>query len=481
MLQLTRTVHAGPNEVFADVAFDPHDKDAMAVRYINGGEGAFYTRDGGKSWQLLCGSGVDPMLLHVLPMNIAGDGRSMLGAEFAGTAGADKNFKTLMQDDGHGCAWQKIPQFDGRTVVTLAADPADPDAMFALVSDNDADNGILRRDAKGAWRDVGARSAESVSSFIAAKTNTGLRFYETRWAVAPDAPPADEDFLPWPISLRVSDDQAKTWRDERAFGSLGQFLELLAVDPSNPDRVVALLRRGEGMGNDVILVSSDQGASFSLYLGVTEFGGFAFAPDGRVWIGDAGNANFESLPRGLWSAKNLDQAAEKLADFPVGCLGYQTAGDQLFACNLDPAAEVFGRVNPSSGDFTPLLRFTEAKEFVSCAGVDAAATCQTQLCGAYCGIGHYAQAPVCEAYSGPGCGPCIVDNTSPSCVDTGGTASLDAGKDAGSDAGAAPKKKPSSGCSCSTFGKSKNAGGTGALLLLTGLALGLDVRRRNRA
>ena len=38
--------------------------------------------------------------------------------------------------------------------------------------------------------------------------------------------------------------------------------------------------------------------------------------------------------------------------------------------------------------------------------------CKMQLCGAYCGAGHFAQAPLCEAYDMPGmCGPSVAPDS----------------------------------------------------------------------
>jgi hypothetical protein len=176
-------------------------------------------------------------------------------------------------------------------------------------------------------------------------------------------------------------------------------------------------------------VSTDQGANFNEYLTVTEIGAVAFAPDGRVWIGDSGALD-PKLPFGLFHATSLAAPATKLSNgnYPVQCLGYNQATSTLYACQRI----TFGTVDLADGSFTTELNLTKVSDFVECPGVDMAATCETQLCGAYCGVGHYAEARVCCAYSTFRCGPAA----SPGAVcPVMGTA--DAGMDAslGSDAG----------------------------------------------
>src|SRR6185503_9190446 len=130
--------------------------------------------------------------------------------------------------------------------------------------------------------------------------------------------------------IRVSDDDGATWT-EHVYGAAGGLLNVQAVDPTNPDRLVISIERPGDAGPlpataDSVLVSSDQGKTFEPYLTVTEIGGVAFAPDGRVWIGDAGNGLDPTQPQGLYFAKSLEEPATKLpmSNYPVQCLGFQS-------------------------------------------------------------------------------------------------------------------------------------------------------------
>jgi len=159
------------------------------------------------------------------------------------------------------------------------------------------------------------------------------------------------------------------------------------------------------MTSDRVLVSDDQGKTFTNYLTVTEIGGVAFAPDGRVWIGDAGSSFDLTQPKGLWFAQSLGVPATKLSmsDYPVQCLGYQPSTDTLYACQR----WTFGKVDKTDGSFTTSLNMRKVEGFVECAGVNMAAACETQLCNAWCGAAHFAEAPMCCAYGSPTCGPAI--------------------------------------------------------------------------
>ena len=133
-------------------------------------------------------------------------------------------------------------------------------------------------------------------------------------------------------------------------------------------------------------------------------------------------------------------------------------------------------LDTTDGTFAPLLDFRSAPGFYSCDGVDMAQTCEPQLCIAYCGAGHYAQAPLCCAYDLPTCGPAIAESGTAHCpgMDAGTTGAKDAGSHVSP--GAAPSTS-SSGCSAAPLGSSTGLGETSALSLL---AAGLFVGRRRR-
>jgi uncharacterized membrane protein YgcG len=493
VLQQTLAAHAGPVEQMTQLAMNPANPDLMVVRYTWGGEGELRTTDRGKSWQLLCDALLfDPIQTHSGPTAVTGDGTTIMGV-----------FNGIWHDDGHGCAWKNDAKYDGEWIGDVTPDPTDPNITYAITSTASPMgghklNGLLRRDATGTWSDLGTKEEMLATKLNVVVHGNGLRFYVT--AVKGQLEINDAGGTAPNYATRVSDDQGQTWK-ELIFGTTdGRFL-IQGVDPSNPDRIVASINRVLESGpirdaDDSVLVSTDQGAHFTEYMKVAEIGGVTFAPDGRVWIGDLGNVSDSTpgAPKGLWFAPNLDQPATKLAmgDYPVQCIGYQKATDTLYACQHF----WFGSVKPDDGTFTSLVKFSDVKDFVSCPGVDMAKSCEMQLCGAYCGYGHFALAPVCTAYDTPTCGIPVVQaenggsGGSGSSAGAGGGSSISSGGggtaasgafDAGgmvADSGSGTAAHKSS-CSCRIVG-ANSAGGWPPFVVASLLASVLWVRRRRR-
>ena len=417
-LQFSGTAHAGPPEQLVQLAMHPTDAAVMVVRYMNGGGGAFVTADSGKSWRLLCNSLLfDPVSVRGGTLVVTNDGTTIVGT-----------FSGMWHDDGHACGWTGEPTYDGQWISDFTVDPIDSTITYAVTSSGGELNGILRRSAVGVWSDFGSKANLIITDVRVVPYNGGRRVYlgVVTGEIITDAGKPESVY-----AIRVSDDDGKTWT-EHAFGASDGTLHVQAVDPTNPNRlVISIERRGDGgvapdAAKDNVMVSGDQGKTFANYLTLTEIGGVAFTPNGRVYIGDAGNEIDPSQPRGLWSSPSLDVPATKLAngDYPVQCLGYRKATDTLYACGRT----TFGAVDATDGSFTTLLDVHDVGRFVQCPGVDMAATCETQLCGAYCGRGHFAEAPVCCVYNTLTCGPAIA----PTAICP---VPSDAGKESGPDGG----------------------------------------------
>jgi hypothetical protein len=210
----------------------------------------------------------------------------------------------------------------------------------------------------------------------------------------------------------------------------------------------------------------------------------AVAPDGRLWIGDAGGDTEYSQPGGLYLLDTFAAPARQLARWPVRCLGYRALDGVLLGCTRSE----FGQVQPDTGAFTALSAFQTVDAFVRCAGEDLASACQRQLCDNWCGVLHYAQAPLCDAYHevSPVCGPAargyggepeLTEPTSLPASETAGTAPADA---ASRDAAVSPHARaPAGRCSLVTLpGVRLEAPLASALLASAAVAGGLRRRRR---
>lgn len=477
---------AGPVEQLVQLAIHPRDPNTMLVRYTEGGGGMLRTHDGGRSWRLACDSmQLDPQTRSGATV-IAGDGSTWMGA-----------FDGLWHDDGHDCGWQREHSLDGKWIGDVINHPTDPDVVFAVTSvashmDEHVQNGVLRRDVSGVWSDVGVKDELLPTRLLVAEHGSGLRMYVS--AIKGQTMPSDGGVSHSIYVVRVSDDDGATWQEFPVDDTAGSF-RLQAVDPTNPDRIVATISRyadnnGNG-GEDSILVSSDRGEHFAEYLKITEIGGLTFAPDGRLWIGDKGESTNPRAPNGLWFAPSLDVPATRLAlgDYPVQCLGYNLANDTLYACQH----WIFGTVDKDSGELSSLLNLRDVQDFVQCDGVDPVAACDMQLCGAYCGYGHFGVAPVCQVYDTPTCGKAVAAAEAelgmPAAPDVPPPAQSPSPDDAASSsanlhdvqgATSAPQRKSrDAGCSVAALGANRARGvlGFGAAMLLIQV---LERARRRR-
>ncbi|HET6338999.1 MAG TPA: hypothetical protein VFG30_37525 [Polyangiales bacterium] len=442
-LLVASVAHAGPVERMADIAVHPSKPDVMVLRYVNGGTGLLYTTDGGQNFRLLCASAIDTDK-PTGPITISGDGRVLMG-EFDG----------LWQDNGEGCEWSKPAPLENRWITDLAADPANEARVLAVSGNGDpgAKNGISRRDESGQWTDVGSRDEINVTRVRATKTSSGVRIYESaiRVQTTGDGGVPEAKYL-----IRVSDDEGSTWKENEVAVTNGSF-RLEVIDPTNPDRIVGSISRTSTP--DELLVSRDQGATFTSYGELTEVGALVMAPDGRIWAGEPQNVMMASASRGLWFAESLDAPLAKVSDMGVECLAYLPQSDSLVGCQ----AYSFGKFNSTTWQFTEMFHFRNAKEFVKCGGTDVAAMCEVQMCLDYCGAGHFAQAILCCAYDTPACGPSIAEmegtGTRSMCtgLSTDGGMSMADGGAAGS-AGAAAGSGGSGGSGGATAGASGAAG-----------------------
>jgi hypothetical protein len=471
----THVAHAGPVELFVQLTFHPDNPDVLALRYANGGAGAFFSHDGGKRWQLMCSSAIDPSIVAAFTFGVTKDGKLL----FSGQRNDRDNYpRTVWQDDGHGCGFAFVAGMEQTGLRAITADPRDGDVLYAVSYGfaPGVENGLMRRDANGNWKRVGPQEeALSFENLQLIKTADGVRMYAAALRKSGDADAGMQTFGP---VIRVSNDGGEQWTEHAYEPPTPQTsFELEAIDPLDPDTIVASLRRPDSLGiawkdsSDQVLISRDGGATFRSLLTLAEFGGAAFTPEGRLWIGDGGNIFDRDAPQGLWVATDTGTQLQHIGDARTTCLAYHPGSDTLFACET----QSIGRIHVEDGSYEVLMRSQNAPELVQCDGVDVPAECEMQLCGAYCGMGHFPQAPLCRAYTGPFCGPAAAIAAGTLEVDAGGT---DAGTDAGlaaRDAGSG-HARDAQGCGCTIAGAGR---GTGALIA-PGAALAALAGRRRR-
>jgi hypothetical protein len=212
--------------------------------------------------------------------------------------------------------------------------------------------------------------------------------------------------------VRYSDDLGATWTEHPipVTAEDGNPM-LLAATASDPMKiVVALPRTGAQEPPDRVLLSTDNGVTFSSYIdGITQVGQTLVTPDGRFFLADMGwtapNRPLCPPPAGLWSAPQVGAPLEKIADYAVSCLGYDETNDALFLCK----AYEFGRFYPAQRAYCRLFKMSDTASFVMRNG-DPATPCERenlaadvdvedQLCRNWCGALHYSDSPFCSVMS----------------------------------------------------------------------------------
>lgn len=438
------TAWAGPVEQMVELAMQREKSQSMVVRYINGGGGFFVSQDSGTTWKMQCNSAFLTGGGRVQgPTFLLGDG-SMLMLSSDGVLHADAN----------GCGLKAESPDVAKGVVDMTLHPSDAQRVFAAVSNPMGMSGLIQRGADGKWSELGVKDAPNPVSLRVAAHGDGLRFYEIVVKAAQAV--GDAGAAVPTYAIRVSDDEAKSWQEYPLMVEMGT-PRLRGVDPSNGDRLLIGIERANAP--DTVLVSKDGGKTTSKYLEIEEPGGVAFAPDGKVWIGDLGATSGAQTTRGLYTAPNLETAPTRLpmATYPVQCLGYAKDTNTLYACQRF----WFGKVNLESGEFTSTLKFTTVPAFLSCPGEDPAAECKPQLCLDYCGPAHFAVAPVCSAYDEPACGKPVAAAEAIDSGDTAGAAAGSGGSSAAAGSVAAAGSKAASAGSTASAAGSTSAAGSG--------------------
>lgn len=473
-LGIASGVRAGPLEELEQVVVGSSASGRMALRYVYGGEGLVLSDDGGAHWRALCANAIRPAGSMAAPVRL---GRIAIGAD--GTMYMT-TFTGLLRDDGRGCGWRGEGPFTDQWVTDVVVHPTDPDVLFATTSNGspDAKNGVYRRDADGSWHAVGTQDAILIGRLHVVPRGAGkLRFIERAvrgmYGTAPNFRPR--------FVVRVSDDMGMTWA-EHEFGDAEGTVEVEAVDPTNPDRIVASLRfdSPEGGGTkkqeDQVLVSEDLGEKFTKYLRVTQFGGIDFAPDGRLWIGDRGDSFDPEAPSGLFFAPSLADAPKKVdGSLVLRCVDYRSEDDGLFVCQPYEA----GLVGIDGKGYRKVFGFREAADFVACDGTPVAPLCAEHLLAAWCGASHFPQAPMCCVYpnrQGVDAGACAIAEDAgrlpwADAAPTGAHADVDAARDG------AKGKGSEGGCGCRIESHASRSARSGLPAALVAFVTAWRIRR----
>ena len=357
--------HGGDAQAI-QVRFDPSSADVaiMTSRALVLG-----TAEEGFRW--ICRRATDSTAIEEPRMEYATDGALVV-----------VGFRGLVRGAPGGCSWSApSAELDATVVIDITRAP-DDGALYALTSSGSAANDLFRSDDQGqSWDDLGAPGATLLLDRVHALgqrivlSGTDLRGSETGGPLG---------------AIYVSDDQGRSFvRHEFPLTTDERAVELLAIDPADPDRLFARVRGREENGaslGDRLVESRDAGASWSTRLSLGTLLGFAFDPTSRrVWVGGP----HPSLPQGLWRGDldELDALTLIDAELPIYCLAFHAGG--LWACSSETLDETTGEpfrddafglgLSADGGEtFAPIWRQAELLGPLACEDDTLAATCHDE-------------------------------------------------------------------------------------------------------
>jgi len=135
-LSASAAAHGRPPYV-ERIAFDPNDPDRIVLQFSFG---LVVTEDGGASWAWICGAayGIDAGWEDP-DITITGDGSTLIGT-FTTAVRAAADLCTFEQPGG---------SIADTEVIDLAADPHDPDVVWALTTRGGGETELLQRTTDG--------------------------------------------------------------------------------------------------------------------------------------------------------------------------------------------------------------------------------------------------------------------------------------------------------------------------------------------
>lgn len=267
----------------------------------------------------------------------------------------------LFRTRDRGCHWEPVANLGETSVPAVAQVPGEPDHLY-VATFGAAASGVLETvDGGQTFRSLMSLGDNDVLNALLMAPSDPSRLYASGTSVT------SAGMLSYYVLRSV--DSGASW-DRLEWVPQGEELglTLLAVDPSDPDRLIAKATASEPMQMpERLLVSRDAGASFDSPLAVFALVDAAFEQmaDGvRVWV--AGK-------QGLWRSDTALESFEQLPDSEEMTCVVQH-GDQMLACGkyagLTAAAQAGKNgvgVLGASGVFEPFMGIAEVVEPVQCA------------------------------------------------------------------------------------------------------------------
>jgi hypothetical protein len=401
----------------SQLALDPKDPSHLVLAATFG---ILESSDAGKTWGWICEGVVGYSSTEDPAIAVTANGTLLAGA-----------FEGLAVSHDRGCGWA----FAGgpalkEYVIDTAVEPLQPSHAVAITS-----TGVM-----GGFHVALLETLDNGVTFTQAGVDAPKDLIAETVEVAPSkASRVYVSGLAGPMlqgDLERSDDRGKTWTRFAVdlMGGAGAYIA--AVDPKNPDRVYL---RIDASPADKLLVSDDAGATWkAVHTAKGSMLGFALSPDGsKVAVGGPAD--------GILIASTTDFVFTAVSTVHALCLKWSAEG--LYACG-DEFKDGFtlARSTDEAKSFAPLYHLSNLAPLACGADTPFASVC-------------------------PDAWPSIASLIG---ADDGAGGAGGASQGSSSGSGASAPRATSSGCSISAPPSSR------PLALLSALALGAWIHRRNR-
>ncbi|MBX3276175.1 MAG: hypothetical protein KF729_38335 [Sandaracinaceae bacterium] len=354
LLPATAAAHGRPAFV-GQIVFHPTDPDVIVAR---GTWGLAITEDGGASWRWLCAAvaGVDatredPAIL------VTPDGSILFGT-----------YDGLARSTPDRCAFERPAALDGRFVIDLAPDASEPSVVWAIATSGGEPDEVFRSADEGrTFRRVGMPVDEILLERVRVAPSDPSRVYLSgaipvvaiRYdGGVPDGGPATTERRG--MLLRSRDGGERFEVIEVPLLDEERNVHLLAVDPTDPDRLlVRMTRRIIDPREERVVLSEDGGETWTTVMSARQISGGAFSAGGaRAWVSSR-------VLDGLFRSDDAGRSFSQLEQLSMPCVAAR--GDEVWAC-VDELVHGYSAVRSSDGGDTleTALRFSDLYELVEC-------------------------------------------------------------------------------------------------------------------